>query len=143
MSDKIQSVLKGIGWLEIILGVFGVLFSIWFIFIGVMYASGKWMPYDDCGFGGLAVFHLFWSLPLAILFFLGIGILKLRSWAHMTHIIIFSIIFVVEIFFSSVLVFYTNPDSLWQIVGVLMSGGMVWFLSRPAVIKQFKSKSYE
>jgi hypothetical protein len=138
MNNNSQRVLRGIGWLEVIIGALGVLFSTWFIFIGVMYSFGKWMPYDDCGLGGLAVLNLFWSLPLAILFFLGIGILKLRSWMRIAQVIIFSIIFLVELFFFLILVFYSNPDFLWQIPGILISSIMIWFLSRHAVKKQFK-----
>jgi len=138
MSNKSQVTLRSIGWLETIIGAFGMLSSIWFIFIGVVYFFGKGLPNDDCGLGGLAVIHLFWALPLSVLFFLGIGVLKLRPWSRIAHTIIFSIILAVELFFLAGLIVHSNADFLWHIPGSVISGGIVWFFTRPAIKSQFK-----
>jgi hypothetical protein len=138
MSNKSIIVLRIIGWTELIIGGFGCLFTAWLTFILILYLRGGRMPYDDCGLGGLVYIFIPLTLAISIFTFLGIGVLKLRHWARIANIIVFSILLAVGLPFIIFLLFANNSDYLWFITLVVISSGEIWFFTRSKIKEQFK-----
>lgn len=133
MSDRNLIAVKIIGWIELLLGGFGCLVLALCIFLTIYSMAPGGNPEM-----GLLFIPLASLSPLSVLLILGIGVLRLRRAARIANVIICSIVLTVALPLLVLLIFADNPDFLKFIPSVVMSGGILWFFTRPRVKGLFR-----
>lgn len=144
MEKKRPKGITLLGRIETILGMLGTILLVWMIIAGTLtYFLAK----GEARMGLLGTQIIPWFIPFPLLMFTGIGILKLRSWARRTNIILFSILLILTLIVAILLTFAQHAHGFyvpevaglfWLILFMTLISLLIIYLVHSKVKEQFK-----